>query len=182
MATIIKGDLLNCDAQIIVHQTNCVTRKPHGLSKDIAKRWPIANVYGKRLGDTPNTAFEHHQGVAGTCKLMPTGCTKPRFVACLMGQVCPGSKEKARYWNQFYNKDYTNDTAVARLHHFRNGLLDLETKLPSTLLMKEPTIAFPYMIGCGLAGGKWEDYRPLIDDFADRVNTKGWCVKVYENK
>ena len=32
--------------------------------------------------------------------------------------------------------------------------------------------AFPYGIGCGLAGGKWEDYLALIENFAKHESVK----------
>jgi hypothetical protein len=40
------------------------------------------------------------------------------------------------------------------------------------------SIAFPYKIGCGLAGGKWEDYESMIYKFAkENPNIK---VKIYK--
>ena len=30
-------------------------------------------------------------------------------------------------------------------------------------------ICFPYRIGCGLAGGVWQHYQQLIDDFSRSV-------------
>ena len=30
---------------------------------------------------------------------------------------------------------------------------------------KYQNLAFPYKIGCGLAGGNWDHYLPMIEDF-----------------
>ena len=31
------------------------------------------------------------------------------------------------------------------------------------------SIAFPYLIGCGLAGGEWNDYKAAIESFSSMV-------------
>ena len=38
------------------------------------------------------------------------------------------------------------------------------------------SVAFPYQIGCGLAGGDWKQYRAALEDFAERVKERN--VKV----
>ena len=35
---------------------------------------------------------------------------------------------------------------------------------------KYQNLAFPYKIGCGLAGGNWDHYLPMIEDFAFKYN------------
>jgi hypothetical protein len=42
------------------------------------------------------------------------------------------------------------------------------------------SVAFPYQIGCGLAGGDWKQYRAALEEFAERVkerNVKGGGLK-----
>jgi O-acetyl-ADP-ribose deacetylase (regulator of RNase III) len=172
MATIINGDLFESDASIIAHQTNCVTRKPHGISEQIARRWPNANIYAKRHGTTPNTANANDEGVPGTCVLLPTGSAKPRYIAALMAQVCPGNGKNS-YWCLRYGKQFDNDTNTVRLRYFEAALRDLATHL-ITVEVEDKTIAFPYRVGCGLAGGQWDLYEPLIHSFAHMIEDKGW--------
>ena len=181
MATTILGDLFESNASIIVHQTNCVTRKPHGISEKIARRWPNANVYAKRQGATPNTAHASEEGIPGTCVMLPTGTigtTGPWRIAALMGQVCPGDGQSG-YWCLRYGKDFADDTAAARLKHFKAALHDLANQLTDGPFKK--TIAFPYRVGCGLAGGQWSLYEPLIQAFAKTVAEKGWKTYIYKN-
>jgi hypothetical protein len=38
------------------------------------------------------------------------------------------------------------------------------------------TLAFPYKIGCGLAGGMWTHYQQLIHDFAHQYHKDVYIV------
>lgn len=46
MSNTIHSNLLDSIDDYIVHQTNCVTSYPKGLSFSIFKKYPYANVYG----------------------------------------------------------------------------------------------------------------------------------------
>lgn len=181
MATTIHGDLFESEASIIVHQTNCVTRKPHGISEQIAQRWPKANVYAKRQGTTPNTACTLDEGVPGTCVLLPTGKKKPLYIAAVMGQICPGDG-KSDYWCLRYGKNHADDTSAARQKHFAAGLRDLARQLLCMAFTDgiDKTVAFPYRVGCGLAGGRWDLYEPLIHSFATMIAEQGWKTYIYK--
>src|SRR3990170_4642736 len=50
---ILKGDLLESNCDIIVHQTNCLTLRPHGLAETLFKKYPYANVYTIRKPNKP---------------------------------------------------------------------------------------------------------------------------------
>lgn len=53
------------------------------------------------------------------------------------------------------------DSAQQRLQYFRSCLQQLEQDLPA-----DARIAFPYKIGCGLAGGNWDLYLVELQQFA----------------
>ena len=65
-----------------------------------------------------------------------------------------------------------DDTAPQRLEWFRQGLRLLE-RLPSL-----KSVAFPHMIGCGLGGGDWAQYRQAIGAFAARSGVRVTVVKL----
>jgi len=46
----------------------------------------------------------------------------------------------------------------------------------SGALWRGKTIAFPFLIGCGLAGGHWPDYRAAIEVFAKQVHEEFGAV------
>jgi len=58
-----------------------------------------------------------------------------------------------------------NDSKEKRLKRFSDGLDTIGVSLPN---IKE--IAFPYMICCGLAGGNWNEYKVLINNFSKKYN------------
>jgi O-acetyl-ADP-ribose deacetylase (regulator of RNase III) len=73
----------------------------------------------------------------------------------MYGQVYPSSPK--------YPRDLYGD----RCTYFRQCLSKLHTILPA-----DAKVAFPYGIGCGLAGGKWADYEAMISDFYTNCPTR----------
>ena len=77
------------------------------------------------------------------------------------------------------------DTEEYRLVYFRQALAKLKDYLlefnnddddkdkkdsnNNNNKLKINTIVFPYKIGCGLAGGEWEDYKREIERFAKEL-------------
>lgn len=152
IVSIIHGDLLNTQEKYIAQQCNCVTIRAHGLSQSIAQKYPYANVYNKRasIGQGSNcakkTAFP---GTIDVC--YPTDHCDPTII-CMYAQYCPG---KVGIYQKYYPKLYT-DSVESRLQWFDECLTEIE-KLGIT------RIAMPYLIGCGLAGGKWNDYKQKLE-------------------
>ena len=86
----------------------------------------------------------------------------------LFAQDVPGKLE----WKPYaYGKLTREETQKIREKWFVKAL----TKLTELDLKKE-SIAIPYQIGCGLAGGVWKNYRRHIEDFAKRT---GVDVTIY---
>ena len=147
---IIKGDILESKADVIVHQCNCITNNAKGLAYKINNKFPYADIYKNRTtADTP-----------GTCKLQ--FAENLPIIACLLGQYYPGKV-----------KGY--DSADARVSWFSMSLTDLSNKLEN---LEVKTIAFPGNIGCGLAGGDWDTYYAIIQKFAE--NNSKYEIKIYE--
>jgi O-acetyl-ADP-ribose deacetylase (regulator of RNase III) len=146
MVQIITGDLLEATEKYIVHQTNCVSQgHAAGLAYYLFRKYPYADVYANRKDpDRP-----------GTCIISGNG-EDQRFIVNLMGQYYPGSITTS--------KDIDNE--AARKTYFHHALIRL-SKLENL-----ESIAFPYKIGCGIAGGDWEWYYGTIANFADFVNKK----------
>ena len=81
-------------------------------------------------------------------------------VVNLYGQVSPGRPKMTGI-----------DTAEKRLGYFKRGLFAI-TQLPDI-----HSLALPYMVGCGMAGGIWEIYEAALIDFADYADSKN--IEVY---
>ncbi len=137
---IYESDLLELhskQAQIIAQQCNCVSSKTKGLSRDILIKFPYADFYTRTKDSKP-----------GTIKLVGSPKKGNRLVLAMFGQRNPG-------------KPVEGDSFEQREKWFLSclGKVSKITGLKS--------IAFPFKIGCGLAGGKWKNYRTMIDNWAE---------------
>lgn len=165
MIETVNASLFDFGADVIVQQCNAVTRKSHGLSAEIAKRLPYANLYERRVGSTPNTTSKRDEvGCTILCKPPQKSNARP-IVACLIAQLAPG---KPGVWCDSYNIPASADTAKERLRYFRLALADLRVKLTECDEVIR-SIAFPDHIGCGLAGGDWSEYLHEIKQFAQSL-------------
>ena len=173
MATIVEGDLLKCDSEMIVHQGNCVTTFARGICQFIFAKYPYAEVYKKRpalSSDDEKLAKERNE--PGTIEVREPGKNKTGpVVACLMAQIAPG---KPGVWAREYKINRAEDTVEKRLSYFKNCLVKLIHVVESR---KIKMVAFPYLIGCGLAGGEWNVYLEEINRFAQFL--PGVTVLIY---
>lgn len=143
--TIVNGDLLEATEDYIVHQCNCVTNHSKHLAKSVFDAFPYANTYKNRSKD-PTT---HH--TPGTIDVKGDGINQ-RYIINAYAQYYP-SKSK-----------YSNDSYEKRLQWFEECL----QKISQIKDIRKKSIALPYNIGCGSAGGNWETYCEVIKDFANK--------------
>lgn len=64
-------------------------------------------------------------------------------------------------------KSSGNDTSVARLRAFSSCLEKIAQMEP-----RPRSVALPYLIGCGLAGGDWRSYEAAIETFASETGIR----------
>ena len=153
---IVEGSLLEAQEPYIAQQCNFVTVRSHGLSKLIAKEFPYADVYGMRekIGRR-NCCTDSDRAEPGSIMLFePPG--KGPIVISLFSQFLPG--KPGRYKSSYTNPNNYKDNKNERLQWFRECL---------EIIDDDPEInevALPYGIGCGLAGGNWDDYEKAIRD------------------
>lgn len=156
MIEIVTGDLFEAKEKYLVHQCNCVTQTAAHLAKDVFERFPYSDIYtGREDPDKPGTIVVRGNG------------QDQRYIVALLGQYYPGRPK--------YPKS-TLDGIPAREKYFYRGLLRLAA-LPDL-----ESIAFPWRIGCGAAGGDWERYLGKITNFAQYVGAKGVQVRIYRRE
>lgn len=159
MITFIEDDIFNVQSDYIVQQCNCLTIKSHGLSKEIAKRFPEADLYSKRRQvNNRNLAVPEDRSTPGSISI-------DGKIINIFGQWRPG-KIGTKYDN-YYPESNPPETSETRLMWFKMGLEKISKTLDSN---SEKVIAFPFGIGCGLAGGDWEEYSKAILSFAENNN------------
>ncbi len=133
------GNILDATEDAIIQQCNCVARKPHGLSQQIAQRFPHCRVYSNNTQKTPGTIEVYHGNPTIICLLAQYGMGKPHDY---------GQREP--------------DSYKLRLRWFQDALDEINPDEYSS-------VAIPYKIGCGLAGGNWNEYLPIIEEFDKKI-------------
>ena len=154
MIEIITGDLLESKEKYIAHQCNCLSKQSAGVAKAIFDMFPHADVYTDR--DGPD-AFN-------SIKIMGNGQDQ-RYVINMFSQYYPGQPKLPLS---------TKDGVLVREAAFHKCLLKV-ARIP-----KLESIAFPWRIGCGIAGGDWNHYLGTLTNFSNYVEeTQGAKVIIY---
>ena len=138
MVEVVEGsNLLDVQQGIICHQTNCVGVMGAGIARQIREKWP--KVYDEYLKDCAFAKSDPRRLLGHVQDI----AIKPGLVvANCYGQVQPGNGCMTDYdaWNTILDK-------LKDLSNYFN--LDLH---------------FPWMVGCGLAGGDWSIMQKKIED------------------
>jgi len=147
MLRVIEGSLFDSDAKYICHQCNCVTRRAAHLAADVFLRCPWADIYSPR----PSGRREPPVGERlGDIVIRGDG-VEQRFVIGMLGQFYPG---RPRF------PDSRKDGYEARKVAFAKCLVKI-ARLPQL-----GSVAFPWGVGCGAAGGDWVQYLAILKRFA----------------
>ena len=139
MIQIRKGNILDASENIICHQVNCKGVMGAGLALQIRDEYP--EVYEEYLEWCNNV---NSSKLLGRCQIVMHD--KYRYIANLYGQLNFGR-----------NHCYTNYNAL------RSAFLELLDYAQTYNF----SIAIPYSIGCGLAGGDWSIVYEMIQDIFD---------------
>ena|SRR5699024_3076877 len=143
----VKGDLLESDCNVIVHQANCFASMGGGIARQIAQRYPSVLKadcdYHIAIGDAARMGHYSYADVDG-----PHGTVK---IINLYSQYNYGRGKQ------------TNNMM------FELGLDQILTKIKSSG-QENIKIGLPFKIGCGLAGGDWNIIEAIIERLADQHN------------
>lgn len=147
-----KGDLLAIDRGIIIHGCNCQGVMGSGVAEAVRRKYPtvydayiaLHKRWGLKLGTSQFcvSPFDSEEDWAkqqsdATCAGLPQGV------------VVVNAMTQYRYGTDRRHVDYDAVSAVFA----RIALLARASRLP---------VYFP-LIGCGLAGGDWEEVAPRIE-------------------
>lgn len=157
MIEVVTGDLLDATEKYIMHQTNCLSSGgAAGVARLIFDKYPYSDCYSDRTEPSKPGTIDVRGGSADE-----------RGVINLHGQFYPGGVP---------NPESPLDGTSARERYFYQGLLwvakleDLES------------IAVPFKIGCGIAGGNWDTYLGKLSNFAEYVGKRGVRVRIYQRE
>jgi O-acetyl-ADP-ribose deacetylase (regulator of RNase III) len=156
MIEIKTGDFFSATEKYIVHQCNCVTQRAAHLAKDVFTKYPYADIYTNRT----------EANKPGTIVVCGNGQDQ-RYVINLLGQYYPG-KPKYPYSSL--------DGFEIRQKYFYQGLLRI-AKIPNL-----ESVAFPWKISCGAAGGSWPHYLGNLTNFANHLEKQNVKVVIYQRE
>lgn len=160
----VEDDILESKEDYICHQCNCVTKEALGLAKSIFTKYKYANSYVHRgFADE----YDNHFDEPGTISIMHNGYPDQPNIVNMYAQYFPGRCH--------LKKGPDIETYDKRLRWFKQCLNELGKRI-----RKDSTIAFPYGIGCGLAGGRWDDYYRLIEEFVEQFGHMIQYVKIFK--
>lgn len=149
-------DILKSDIKIIAHQVNCVSKGSRGLARQIFDKYPNSNIYNKisnrKLGQVYIT-FEHNSKLK---------------ILHITAQVYTG---KPRGADEYVNRLKAFKECIYLLENNQGISRDLvgshTIKIEALRrfdIIDDNVIGFPYGIGCGLAGGNWNDYYKILEE------------------
>lgn len=147
---IMIGNLVTGNYDIFCHQVNCMGVMGAGIARQIRFRYP--EVYSSYIEKCKNDSN-------------------------LLGKIqCIATSDKRTCVNFFSQMGYGIGRVYTDYEAFRLCLSHLKTYL-DTYVPQDKIVAFPYGIGCGLAGGSWTVISKLLEDFSKTVRQKVIIVK-----
>jgi O-acetyl-ADP-ribose deacetylase (regulator of RNase III) len=148
MITNKKGDVLTSSCNVIGHQVNCLKVMGGGLALQIKNKYPeVFNTY-VTFCDLVTNSFS----LLGKCLFVPIDNNK--FIANLFGQ-------------HRYN-------ATIRMTNYEAIYQAMESCEEQMRNNNLKSIAFPYKMSSGLAGGNWNIIRVMIEDVFKDYEVEIW--------
>ena len=145
---VVKGDIFNTHCNIICHQVNCQGVMGHGIAKQVKEKYKgVFNEY-KRYCDAHADNREAMLGEAlivdidyGAAVLDWLVDKERKYIANIFGQLTYGTGLRTNYKALVLGLEVVAN--FAKEHNL--------------------SVAIPYKIGCGLAGGDWNKVNILIE-------------------
>lgn len=134
MVIIVKGNILNCTEDIIVHQVNCQGIMGGGVARQLANHYKkLENIY-----------FEH--------------CVQCNMnYQTLKGTVFMFASNQGKIIGNMFSQKPNFDTDY---HSMKIALQEIKCWAKNRNL----SVCMPYGIGCGIANGDWNIVFELIQD------------------
>lgn len=152
MVEYLKGDVLTSNADVILHQVNCKGKMGAGLALQIKNKYPF--VY----------------------KQYAALCASAARSSDLLGEVLTVPVSDVQSIGNLFAQD-----GYAFYGYAGRCMTDYDAlrKCLKTIgrEYKGKTVALPYLLGCGLAGGDWNIVKEIVEE-----ELKECCVQIYELK
>ena len=153
---VVNGDITKCSEDIIAHQTNCM-----GVAGGLAAL--LLPKGSEALKEYENCCKEFKDDMKALFGTVQYVRNNDKMIANCFGQIFAGSNFSS-FNSQFFNNP--NDVY--------DGLKSALSIVERDARQKNLSVAIPYNIGCGIAGGDWNIVSKIINDIFETSPVK--CV------
>ncbi len=134
-----KGSILEINKGYIVQQVSCKNAYGAGISGAIAKKWPkVEQAYRTQCKKAEKPEIQFHLQII---KL-------ENDLFCV---------------NVFSQKEYGNSAKTGKIYTDMETLIACLTAIANRAQRENLPVYIPYKIGCGLAGGNWNELANALD-------------------
>lgn len=157
------GDIFDSEANIIVHQCNCFHTMGGGIAKVIADKYPDAKLMddltplGTRKLGTYSFAFVDD---------------KKRIIINMYSQGKYGKKAV------FTDYKAMKEALISIRDCFIAAIKEFTTQ--NDFDINNIVLGIPYLIGCGLGGGDWNEVEKIINEVFGNVDFRVMICKLPE--
>ena len=157
------GDLLDAKVDIIFHVTNCMGVMGAGIAYNIKNKWTkVFNEYKKYVETNGST---NCLGTYQMVDITDYAHTQASQVVNIFGEYTPSRNKRAIEYDETLNA----------LEMFRDDIIKTYKN------DKKVVLGFPYLFGCGLAGGDWRIMKSIIfsvfEKYSDKVEIHFYKLK-----
>lgn len=161
----------------VVHQANCLSRGARGLAKALFDAFPEANIYQDRdEPSVPGMLLITRPGVVHLfAQFHPGGPTSAVRRQGHCDIPLPSLADQSFQHHRRHSSYHIKEPASVRVHYMQSCLELLASRVLNTPLppsKPKMVLAFPHLLGCGLAGGDWDAYKAMIEAFAVKAQAK----------
>lgn len=150
---VVQGDLLQSECDIIIHQANCLGIMGAGIAKQIKNLYP--EVYKADLSFPIPVKDLNRVGEFSYAEVTNPYTNKKQTIVNMYSQYDIG-KGKTNY--------YAMEKALKKIILF--------------YLSPAKKIGLPYGIGCGLAGGDWEEVYSILEKVSEEYHQDLYLYKL----
>ena len=138
MIKYVNGDVLQSNADVILHQVNCQGVMGSGLAKQVREKYPWVYAEYKQLCDNAKKLPNGSKSLLGVTQFI--------FI-----------NENQQIGNVFGQDRFGYDKCYSDYNALKKCLTYVDNKF------KGKQVAIPYLMSCGRGGGNWEAVLNIIE-------------------
>ena len=145
---VVTGNVLDSNADVIIHQVNCQGVMGSGVAKQVKDRYPVVyEMYKAKCNEYKTFADMDINPLLGFAQI----CYKENYPVTDV-------KDKQVIVNLFSQNHYGHSGVYTDYDAMRKGLESINQQFAGS------TVAVPYLMGCCRGGGDWKIVAKIIHE------------------